>query len=517
MKGMPLSVAVNDPALLGGRINWRPRQRELLASLDGPETMHIWCLGRQSGKSSMAAAAAVSNAALRPDLDELMPAGEWRTVPVISPSEDQSRAFLAKAAAAVEASPLIASYAEVFGDRVDFNIPRTDATGRKFTARTRVVALAANSKSMRGYTGAMVCVEEGAHLDETTGPGSDRRIFEAIGPTLARFGSLGCLLVISSAYGESGLYHELLQQVLAGEIPNARAAVHTTAEMWPDVDTAFLDAERRRLGREAFEREYECVASTGTGSFFADLSAYALDSGPAPPDAGKGWVAALDPAWSRDSFGYAVIGESTESAGMLVCGALGAIKPERTRSFARKRKREDSVLRAVWEAVAPYRPRIVTDQTNADAIKHHYEREEGATVKVVHVTGPIQAQAFTVLRSRLDDGSLTLWRCPELLDELRRVSVKGADKIHLRRSGDSHVDIGCAVALGAYELRHITDAPVASPRAGGRPIMSGFDGVLGPGTSLGKRTPGDILRERDELERAGIPVRPPLRLAPRQW
>ena len=43
---------------------------ELLTLLDGPERIHCWAIGRQAGKSSLAAAAAVHNATLRDDLDD---------------------------------------------------------------------------------------------------------------------------------------------------------------------------------------------------------------------------------------------------------------------------------------------------------------------------------------------------------------------------------------------------------------------------------------------------------------
>lgn len=54
-----LQHAATAPALLRGTIHWWPKQRELLSSLDGPERMHVWSIGRQTGKSSPAACAAV--------------------------------------------------------------------------------------------------------------------------------------------------------------------------------------------------------------------------------------------------------------------------------------------------------------------------------------------------------------------------------------------------------------------------------------------------------------------------
>ena len=196
---------------------WRERQLELLRSLDGDESLHVWCLGRQSGKSSMAAAAAVWNACLRPDLDEVLPRGDWRATPVVSPSQEQSSRFISKVAAAVEASPMLAAHAELQRDRIDFRIPRVDRNGQKFIAKTQVIAIPANSKNIRGLTGAMCIIEEAAHLNDATGgPADDKRLFDAIGSTLTMFGERRCFLIISSMYGESGVFFETLEGVQSG-------------------------------------------------------------------------------------------------------------------------------------------------------------------------------------------------------------------------------------------------------------------------------------------------------------
>jgi hypothetical protein len=467
MSAITLARAIRDPRLLGGRVPWRSQQLDLLRTLDGPESLHVWCLGRQSGKSSMAAAAAVWNATLRSDLDEVLPVGEWRTTPVVSPTEEQSRNFISKAVANVEASPLIAAHADIRGDRIDFKIPRVDQHGKRFTAKTRILAMPASSKSIVGLTGSMVVVEEASRFNDATGgPADDKRIFEAIGPTLTVFGERSCTLIISSMYGESGAFFETLTQVQAGEIPNAVAVIATTQEMWPEISQDYLDAQRKKLGDEAFDREYNCVASTGAGSFFTNLGALDNDDSPVAPEDGRNWVCGQDAAFHRDLYGYAVVGESVHVPGQLVVGAMGAIKPGgKLRSFESRRKREDATLRAVWKAIEPYQPRVVADQANADAVKDYFQRM-GAPTKIVSLTGPIQTAAFTSLRSRLDDGSLRLWKHTPLIEELRRVSVRGADRIYLRRQGDSHADIASALALAAYELRHATGTPEGKPVGG---------------------------------------------------
>jgi len=102
---VPLSVAVRDRRLLGGLFeSWWPCQLELLDSLHGPERRHLWCLGRQSGKDAMIAALALQNAALRPDLDAILPAGILRSILVCCPRQDQAIDFIGTCAAHVARS-----------------------------------------------------------------------------------------------------------------------------------------------------------------------------------------------------------------------------------------------------------------------------------------------------------------------------------------------------------------------------------------------------------------------------
>jgi hypothetical protein len=61
-----------------------------------------------------------------------------------------------------------------------------------------------------------------------------------------------------------------------------------------------------------------------------------------------------------------------------------------------------------------------------------------------------------------------------LIEELKRVSVKGVDKIYLRRAGDSHCDIASALALAAFELRFSTGVPEGKP-VGGLSLSRRFD------------------------------------------
>jgi hypothetical protein len=226
-----------------------------------------------------------------------------------------------------------------------------------------------------------------------------------------------------------------------------------TADVVPDVDPGWLEAQRVELGEALFDQEYRAEFVSGAGSFF-DLSDLDFESGPfAPGDRAVTFTAALDPAFHGDKFGVVLLGEHRARPGEILLGQVAALEPTGSaRSFDARRDREDATLAEVWEILEPYAPaRIVTDQHQSSAIESYFGRL-GVRVDVVNLTGPTQTAAFVSLRSRLVDGSLRLWRHEQLLEDLRRVRAKDSESIHLPRYAGSHCDTASALALGVWRL-----------------------------------------------------------------
>ena len=276
-----LVKAAQDKRLLGATIDWRPQQLDLMALLEGPETTLAFCCSRQSGKSSLAAAAAVSNCTMRDDLDAMVPRGRIRYVLVASPSEDQSREFVRIAAAFVEASPVLRGCAKVRADRIDFALPSG--------ARTAILAMPARDSSARGKSASMVILDEAGHLSDTEGPSSDERLFAGLTPSTIVFGDHARILLASTPHGEGNLFHRIVTEAEAGLLPSARAVRRTIKEMNPDVTDAWLAARRAELGEAMYRQEYEASFEAGTSNFFA-LSKVAFADRPAAPQEGHNWV-----------------------------------------------------------------------------------------------------------------------------------------------------------------------------------------------------------------------------------
>lgn len=444
-----LVAAARDTRLLGASIEWRDSQLGLLRRLAGPQALHLWRVGRQSGKTSLAACASVHNCTMRPDLDEMIPHSRWRAVPVVAPSEDQSREFVQVAAGMIEASPVLGALAEIKSDRIDFRVPRVDAHGHRWTAKTSIRAMAANARSVRGPSSALVIFEEMAHLNSTEGPGNDRRLFDGLQPQTLVFGSKARILGISTPYFEEGLFHQLVTAA-EGETLHSACAVHAaTWDMVPDVDPAWLEARRTEMGDDAYRREYGAEFGVGSGEFF-DLRDVEWESGPARPDDAERWVCGLDPAFHADRFGVALVGEAKWEPGTFLVGQVDAIEPKGVaKSFEQRRAREDLTLAEVWSVIEPYAEslRIVTDQHQASAVESFFGRR-GVPVEVVNLSGPVQTAAFTALRARLIDGSLRAWSHPRLVEDLRRVRVaRRSESVELARYAGGHCDACCALAL----------------------------------------------------------------------
>ena len=415
------------------------------------QRMHVWSVGRQAGKSTLAAMAAVHNAALRDDLDGMMPRGRIRYVLVAAPAEDQAREFVQLGSALIDGSPVLRSLATVKADRIDFRLPSG--------ARTAIRAMPANSRSVRGLSASLIVMDEFAHFVDTAGPASDVRMFEALEPSTRVFRDLAKVLLISTPFGEQGKFYELFCQARDGLLPSARAVHLPVWEVDTSLGDVWREARRAELGEDVFRQEHGAEFVSGGGSFF-DLRVVEFDEAPARPELASRWVCGLDPAFAGDRFGVCVVGESIEEKGVLLVGVVDAIAPgERLRSFARRRAREDRVLDRVSEIIEPYAPLVIaTDQHQSDAIASHFGRQ-GVTVRVEAWSRQSQTAMFTSLRARLTDGSLRAWKHPVLVEDLRRVRARDSETIDLPRHGGGHCDAVSALAIAVWQLRRVSDRP----------------------------------------------------------
>lgn len=460
-----LLQAAADPHLFGFAA-W-PVQREMLAAVESDEwDTHAWCLGRRSGKTTIAAVVCLHNALFRPDLDAMVRRGETRFAVTVATNLAQARLVLNAARSIVDNSPVIADLVESnTEDAIYFVLPSG--------ARTAIRAFPCNSRSQRGFPISCLVLDEFAHfLSDSDGPAVADRVYGALRPSLAQFGEKARTILASTPYGTENAFARLFNDAREGKIPGARSFHATSAEVNPTLTEAYLDGERARDPGN-FDQEFgaEFLAS---GDGYIDIER-ALIGGTevAPPEAGTGWVIGLDPAFAAkgDDFGVAVVGKSKASKDSLIVGPVLALRPEG--DFT-------GVLSKVAEIAHYYGAKGVTDQYAAEAVIN-FLRRLGINVRKHSMSATTKTDTFGELRARLYDKSLTLPNLPPLLAEVRRLQTRfraGSAAVINPRVGNSHGDMAQALALAVYEHRTahtVSVEPIlggpADPSAYGEPVI----------------------------------------------
>lgn len=264
------------------------------------------------------------------------------------------------------------------------------------------------------------------------------------------------MIVSSTPFGEHGFFADLFQKAASGELADAAAVHATTAEMNPTISAEFLEAEQAR-DPESYKSEYEALF-IGSGGAFLDADSITdavVDRGPLLPEQGTNWVAGLDPAFSRDPFGLALVGQDPADRGRLLLGHVGSWKPPATKAttFEERRQAEDRLLDEVSFVCRRYGARCVTDQYCAPQVLDRPSRA-GISVTTIAMTGTSKTAAFSELRARLQSHTIELYHDVELLAELRRLRTKytaGSAAVVNPRVGGSHGDRAQALALAVYE------------------------------------------------------------------
>jgi hypothetical protein len=198
-----------------------------------PNPIVVAACGRRFGKTKAAAAAALWNLLLVPELD--LGGSEKRYAMSIANSQLQARLFVDHARSLVQASPTLR--AELVSETVNELVFR----------RNRVLAaFPCTAKGIRGYAASFVCLDEFAHFYdiEEGGPAVASKIWAAVRPSVAQFGKQGRTVLISTPMGADNLFASLWQKADTGQIAGA-AAFHAPTNRNPMIDSASSPPSRR--------------------------------------------------------------------------------------------------------------------------------------------------------------------------------------------------------------------------------------------------------------------------------
>lgn len=433
MSAVGLLDACEDPELFG--LDLWPRQRELLGSA-ADHRLNVWALGRRAGKSTMAAVICLHGCLFRPDLDAMVRPGERRYSVAVATNVAQARLLVAAARTIVERSPLLAGMVTSAND--------DEIT---FSNNTAFRAFPCSSRGARGWPISTFAMDEAAHfLTETDGYQTADRVWQALAPSTAQFGDAARIVVCSTPYGSEGLFADLHGRASAGDLAGAVAHHASTAEANPTIGAEFLAAERER-DASSFAQEYGAeFSSSGDAYIDWDLVRPPVERGPLKPTDGKGWVIGLDPAFSRDPFGLAIVGRHPTERRRLVVARVEAYK---------SRGAFPGPLPQIVGLARSFGARIVTDQYEKEPVSDYLARH-GFRPRVHGMTAETKTEVYSALRARLEDESLELYSHEPLIAELKRLRTKfsaGRAAVVNPRVGGSHGDIAQALALAVYELR----------------------------------------------------------------
>jgi hypothetical protein len=205
-----------------------PWQAELLQST---ASRILMLCARQTGKSTVAASLAISEALQHPSL-----------VLLLSPSLRQSQELFHKILD--------------LSRRVHTTVPidQESALRLELTNGSRIISLPGTEQKIRGFSGVgLLIIDEAARVPD--------ELYFSVRPMLAVSG--GRLVALSTPFGKRGWFHREWTE------SEGWHKVKVTAEQCPRISPEFLAEERRALGPMWYDQEYLCEFIDGINQAFA--------------------------------------------------------------------------------------------------------------------------------------------------------------------------------------------------------------------------------------------------------
>lgn len=430
---VPIDQFCEDPNLLSLTL-W-PKQREILAEFwSGDYQLGIWALGRRSSKTTMAAACAVYASCLLADkYKEFLRPGEPFYVFAVSTNLEQSKEFLRRVKGFVSDSPILKKL-----------VKRETVDSLELSNGCIFRAVPATSRGVRGYAVPFLILDEAAHFQDTDGNAAGDSLFQALSPSVAQFGSLGRILLLSSPWIQQGVFWEMFKQADSGQHPYMQKVNLPTWEVNPTISSEWLEQTRSR-DPEMFRIEYG-AEFTGNVAAFIDSqlidAAINHDRGPLPPlpkFKGKYYLS-LDPAkGNRDAYTACIAHLDSDR---LVVDQFHQFAPtwgDGKKSQVAIALVEDWIL----EQHKAYNfAAVVLDQYNSSSTIQRLSSK--IKIRELTWTAPSKTQAYSKLRELANAGNLELYSHPKAIAQIKNLTVK------YRANGTWDVSGGTAAAVDDY-------------------------------------------------------------------
>lgn len=241
---IPISQFAADINLLNTPL-W-PKQQEILESFwQGNYAIAVWALGRRSGKTLMSAITATYAATMLADeYKKRLRPGEKFYIISVANTIDQAKIALQGVKDLINGSPILKPL-----------ITRETTDTLELSNGAVFRALPASSRSGRGMACPLLIFDEIAHAQDTEGNAAGASLYQALSPSVAQFGKLGKILLLSSPWIQAGIFWDLFKQANSGNFEQMQVVNLPTWEVNPTISRDWLEQEKAR-DPELFAVEY---------------------------------------------------------------------------------------------------------------------------------------------------------------------------------------------------------------------------------------------------------------------
>jgi hypothetical protein len=394
-----------------------PKQQEILDNLFADNVNHaIWALGRRSGKTFMAAIAALYMCFVQDEyfIKKVRKGEKWYIIAVAN-DLGQSKIALDNIRQLIINSP--------------FEQEITRETSLEIEIRNGCVfqAIPASARASRGKAVVGIIQDELAFSIEGDANRGAEAMYTALAPSIAQFGKHGKIIELSSPYLTSGLFFDHFKQAQSGEFPGMQALQVPTWEINPSLPWGcdFLENARKK-DEETFYVEFGAQFRASNSVLLApeivDI-AVNKDRSILPPSVEyKGtYVLALDPARGgvgRDDYTAVIVHYEGER---LIIDKFHAFEPD----FEIAGKKEVNIAKVddwIREHHRIYDfQSIILDQFNSSASIQNLSKDY--PISELAWSTSTKMKAFSKMKELFNAGLIELYPHKKAVWQLKNLSV----------------------------------------------------------------------------------------------
>ena len=243
---LPITISQfsKDPNLLNLQL-WEKQSEILEEFWSGSLSVAIWALGRRSGKTLMSAVTAVYAGSMLAEVyKSFLRPGERFYIVSIANTQEQSRIALQGVKDLINGSVILKPL-----------ITRETSDTLELSNGCVFRAMPASSRGGRGMACPLVIFDEIAHSLDSESNAAGGSLYQALAPSVAQFGKLGKILMLSSPWIQSGIFWDMFRQGNSGNFSHMQVRQEPSWVMNPTLTKEFLEQEKAR-DPELFAVEY---------------------------------------------------------------------------------------------------------------------------------------------------------------------------------------------------------------------------------------------------------------------